>query len=290
MKARALHPWRVSHARAVEIQDALRPRLVAAPLPKDPRLVAGADVAYSRRTHRVYAAVVVVELPSLETVESVGVTRAATFPYIPGLLSFREVPPLLDAFERLSRVPDAVVFDGQGPGASPPLRPRLPRRPAARRAVHRLREDPAGGRTRRRARPPGGLGAAPCRGRDRRGGGPHPPGGEAGLPCRRGTGRTRRRPSSSRSPSRPGTGCRSRNAAPITPPWTSTHATGTGRRPASGPIRISCRSARGETGRRSYGCGIRDGTLPSRVGSICSPSRSVATPMAGCEDGLRGCR
>ena len=114
MKARALHPWRVSHAQAAGIQEELRPRLVAAPLPERPRLVAGADVAYSRRTHRVYAAVVVVELPSLETVESVGVTRAATFPYIPGLLSFRELPPLLDAFEQLSRAPDVVVFDGQG--------------------------------------------------------------------------------------------------------------------------------------------------------------------------------
>ena len=114
MKARALHPWRVSHAQAAGIQEALRPRLVAAPLPNEPRLVAGADVAYSRRTHRVYAAIVVVELPSLETVESVGVTRAAAFPYIPGLLSFREVPPLLDAFEQLSRTPDVVVFDGQG--------------------------------------------------------------------------------------------------------------------------------------------------------------------------------
>ena len=114
MKARALHPWRVSHAQAVGIQDALRPRLAAAPLPKEPRLVAGADVAYSRRTHRVYAAVVVVALPSLETVESVGVARAATFPYIPGLLSFREVPPLLDAFERLTQAPDVLLFDGQG--------------------------------------------------------------------------------------------------------------------------------------------------------------------------------
>ncbi len=114
MKARALHPWRVSHAEAVGIQEGLRPRLVVTPLPKEPRLAAGADVAYSRRTHRVYAAVVVVELPSLTTVETVGVTRAATFPYIPGLLSFREVPPLLDAFEQLSRTPDVVVFDGQG--------------------------------------------------------------------------------------------------------------------------------------------------------------------------------
>ncbi len=114
MKARALHRWRVSHSEATGIQDALRPRLVAAPLPREPRLIAGADVAYSRRTHRVYAAVVVVALPSLETVESVGVTRAATFPYIPGLLSFREVPPLLDAFEQLSQSPDVLLFDGQG--------------------------------------------------------------------------------------------------------------------------------------------------------------------------------
>lgn len=114
MKARALHPWRVSHAQAVGVQQALRPRLVAAPLPASPRRVAGADVAYSRRTHRVYAAVVVVELPSLETVETVGVARAAAFPYIPGLLSFREVPPLLEAFEQLAQAPDIVVFDGQG--------------------------------------------------------------------------------------------------------------------------------------------------------------------------------
>ncbi len=114
VNARARHPWRVSHAQATGIQDALRPRVVTAPLPADPRLVAGADVAYSRRTHRVYAAVVVMALPSLETVETVGVTRPATFPYIPGLLSFREVPPLLDAFERLAQAPDVLVFDGQG--------------------------------------------------------------------------------------------------------------------------------------------------------------------------------
>ena len=114
MKARALHPWRVSHAEAVGVQEALRPRLVSAPLPKGPRLVAGADVAYSRRTHRVYAAVVVVALPALETIETAGVARPAAFPYVPGLLSFREAPPLLEAFERLSQAPDVLVFDGQG--------------------------------------------------------------------------------------------------------------------------------------------------------------------------------
>jgi deoxyribonuclease V len=104
----------VSYRQAVDIQDRLRPRLVREPLPVQPQLVAGADVAYSRRTHRVYAAVVVLALPSLETVETVGIARRATFPYIPGLLSFREIPPLLRAFERLTLVPDVLVFDGQG--------------------------------------------------------------------------------------------------------------------------------------------------------------------------------
>lgn len=114
MIARTLHPWRVSYRQAVDIQNTLRRRLVTAPLPKRPRLVAGADVAYSRRTQRVYAAVVVVELPSFETVETVGVARRATFPYIPGLLSFREIPPLVKAFEGLKETPDVLVFDGHG--------------------------------------------------------------------------------------------------------------------------------------------------------------------------------
>ncbi len=104
----------MSYPQAVDIQDRLRLKLVTEPLPAQPKLVAGADVAYSRRTHRVYAAIVVVALPSLETVETVGVVRRATFPYIPGLLSFREIPPLLKAFERLQRVPDVLVCDGQG--------------------------------------------------------------------------------------------------------------------------------------------------------------------------------
>ncbi len=114
MIAQSLHPWRVSFQQATEIQNALASQVLRAPLPPRPRLVAGADVAYSRRTHRVYAAVVVVALPSLDTVETVGVARRASFPYIPGLLSFRELPPLLVAFERLQHRPDVVVCDGQG--------------------------------------------------------------------------------------------------------------------------------------------------------------------------------
>jgi len=61
-----------------------------------------------------YASVVVCELPSLRVAEAAWAVRGARFPYIPGLFSFREVPPLLAAFARLERRPDVLLFDGQG--------------------------------------------------------------------------------------------------------------------------------------------------------------------------------
>jgi deoxyribonuclease V len=114
MKALDLHPWRVSYEQALAIQAALRRRVRLTPLRRAPRLVAGADVAYSRPTHRMYAAVVVMELPSFEVVETAESVSMARFPYIPGLFSFREIPPLLRAFRRLRSVPDVILFDGQG--------------------------------------------------------------------------------------------------------------------------------------------------------------------------------
>lgn len=61
-----------------------------------------------------YAAIVVVRLPDFEVVEVAGAAMSARFPYIPGLFSFREVPPLLRAFARLRTRPDAILFDGHG--------------------------------------------------------------------------------------------------------------------------------------------------------------------------------
>lgn len=114
MKARRLHPWRVSCAEAVAWQVRLRRRLRLVPPARPPRLVAGADVAYSAATHRMYAAVVLVELPGLRVMETArGVTRAR-FPYLPGLFTFRELPPLLRAFARLRGRPQALLFDGHG--------------------------------------------------------------------------------------------------------------------------------------------------------------------------------
>ena len=114
MEARALHPWRVSYRGAIAIQQSLRERLRIEPLAQSVHRVAGTDVAYSRASHRVYAAVVLVRLPSLEVVETAEWYGRVSFPYIPGLLTFREVPPLLEAFRQLRTEPDALLFDGQG--------------------------------------------------------------------------------------------------------------------------------------------------------------------------------
>jgi deoxyribonuclease V len=112
--ARDLHPWRVSFREAVDIQARLRDRLTFEPFDRAPRLIAGTDVAYSASTHRMYAAVVVLEAPSLAVVDVARAVRVARFPYIPGLFSFRELPPLIAAFRRLRARPDVVVLDGQG--------------------------------------------------------------------------------------------------------------------------------------------------------------------------------
>ena len=112
--SRPLHGWKLSPAEAIALQKELRRRLLTERIRPRPRLVAGADVSYTRGSHRLFAAVVVLRLPELEMVDSAWVARRAEYPYIPGLLTFREAPAVLDAFARLSTRPDAVIFDGQG--------------------------------------------------------------------------------------------------------------------------------------------------------------------------------
>ncbi|HHL40463.1 MAG TPA: endonuclease V [Deltaproteobacteria bacterium] len=115
MKAARLHPWRVTPAEAAAIQRRLAGLVrVGGALPRPPRLVAGADAAYSRSGGMVFAAVTVHAFPSLELVERRCAARPALFPYVPGLLTFREGPALVDAFGLVACAPDVVIFDGQG--------------------------------------------------------------------------------------------------------------------------------------------------------------------------------
>jgi deoxyribonuclease V len=114
VKVADLHPWRLSATDAVALQRSLAAKVRLRPLPPLIRTVAAADVAYSRVSHRMYAAVVVVTLPELVVVERRHAVSAARFPYLPGLFAFRELPPLLAAFRRLRTVPDVMLFDGHG--------------------------------------------------------------------------------------------------------------------------------------------------------------------------------
>ena len=80
----------------------------------DVRRIAGADVAYETNGSRFWAAVCVLDAKSLEVVEVARNSGEAPFPYVPGLLSFREMPCLLPCFEKLSKLPDLIVCDGNG--------------------------------------------------------------------------------------------------------------------------------------------------------------------------------
>lgn len=115
MDLEPLHPWDVDTARAKELQLELRERLVLRPPRKfRPRLVAGADLSIVRGRDTGHAALVVVDVTSMETLEEATASVEVDFPYVPGLLSFRELPPLAAAWRRLERRPDAVVFDAHG--------------------------------------------------------------------------------------------------------------------------------------------------------------------------------
>ncbi len=114
MKIHHLESWDVTPQEAVRIQEELRSKVILHGRVPHPTLVAGADAAFDLRTQRIVAAVVVLALPELELVEQVVHQDHLTFPYIPGLLSFREAPALLRAFEKVRHNPDAVFIDGHG--------------------------------------------------------------------------------------------------------------------------------------------------------------------------------
>lgn len=109
----AKHGWDVSPIEAVEIQQRLRPlvRRTREFGIDEIRTVGGVDVSYKDVSH---AVVVSLAFPSLEVVEQAEAIRETSFPYVPGLLSFREIPSVLDALAKLSALPDVLICDGQG--------------------------------------------------------------------------------------------------------------------------------------------------------------------------------
>jgi len=110
-----LHPWNLSPAEARTLQAAIASQVDTTTALPAWRYVAAADVSYTRGDTHLYAAVVVLDTQAnMVEVERVGVVAPISFPYVPGLLSFREAPPVLEAFRLLKTVPDVVLCDGQG--------------------------------------------------------------------------------------------------------------------------------------------------------------------------------
>lgn len=108
------HSWDLTPAEARALQVELAGAVdTSIPLPPW-RTLAAADVSFDRGSDVLFAAVVVVLAGTFEVVERVGLKAPAVFPYVPGLLSFREAPALLEAFDRLKFRPDVVLCDGQG--------------------------------------------------------------------------------------------------------------------------------------------------------------------------------
>ncbi len=112
--ARVPHSWSVTPAQAIAIQRQLASRIVRRGRIGNPRLVAGADLAFSPDGKECIAGVVIWDVLRGEIVEQRIARRVVRFPYVPGLLTFREAPALLAALRELHCEPDVFIFDGHG--------------------------------------------------------------------------------------------------------------------------------------------------------------------------------
>jgi deoxyribonuclease V len=115
MKFSALHDWDLDAAAAVALQRELATQIIIDDaFGDDIRTVAGVDVSCRLHSHQFHAAVVLHSFPELEPLETATASLRVEFPYIPGLLSFRELPVILQALTGLSQTPDLLLVDGQG--------------------------------------------------------------------------------------------------------------------------------------------------------------------------------
>jgi deoxyribonuclease V len=113
-EVQALHSWDLDPPQASALQIELASRVNVSRALPSATTVAGADVSFDLRGKWLYAAVVVVRAGTSEVVERSGVVAEVRFPYIPGLFSFREAPPLIEAYRALREAPDVLLVDGQG--------------------------------------------------------------------------------------------------------------------------------------------------------------------------------
>jgi len=108
------HTWNLSPKDAIALQKELRNKISLVPIKKKIKTIGGADVSLNMFGKDLYAGIVVLSYPDLKIIDQSYIKIEANFPYIPGLLSFREIPGLLKCWEQLKHKPDLVMIDGQG--------------------------------------------------------------------------------------------------------------------------------------------------------------------------------
>jgi len=127
MQTRDLHSWNLTYSQAIALQKRLAQEVQMIKLNNQPETIAGLDCALSKDGQRIIAGAIVLrvpepiqglwkplELPDFELIETTTASQKVTFPYIPGLLSFREAPVCIAAVEKLKTGPDVFIIDGQG--------------------------------------------------------------------------------------------------------------------------------------------------------------------------------
>ncbi|KYC41334.1 endonuclease V [Scytonema hofmannii PCC 7110] len=115
MKIYQRHTWPTTVDEAIKIQEQLQPEVITEDNLKQPlQYVAGVDMGFEEDGAISRAAVAVLSFPDLQLQETSIARRPTTFPYIPGFLSFREIPAVLDALEKIQTTPDIILCDGQG--------------------------------------------------------------------------------------------------------------------------------------------------------------------------------
>jgi deoxyribonuclease V len=115
MKISQRHAWQLTLDEAIAIQEQLQAEVITEDKFKEPvQYVAGVDMGFEADGTISRAAVAVLSFPDLQVLETSLAYRPTTFPYIPGFLSFREIPAVLDALEKITTIPDIILCDGQG--------------------------------------------------------------------------------------------------------------------------------------------------------------------------------
>ncbi len=102
------------YEQAVELQNRLRQKITLKGWEGYPELIGGTDLSYNKEEEIFYAGIVILYFRTLEVIEKEFFIGKVTFPYIPGLLSFRELPPLFETFKKIKNRPDVVMVDGHG--------------------------------------------------------------------------------------------------------------------------------------------------------------------------------